>query len=527
MTGTLLRVVLNRRLVLVAYYGFALLLLRWLQFHRLLDGSSSLLSSLSFLAIVVGMEGAYTWWHEMDRGRRDPRSGTLRWFRRAGLLFRIGAWATAVWLLVEYPARLHPGSWDLPERGLAPHVWDYVYLVAVRSPVVATAFGALWLVLVELVVIRRRVLRGVLTMLLPAGMFLFLVVKPYLGVGENLDASAVSRQDDVDVVFDAGKYVHEPLLRDMWNYSRALVVDRDNRYAVAAFGASLGDLDILEEGNVWVIDLEEGRFSTLPVPKTRVLVPAYTGASVYVLPYPVRRNKGEVIRLEPAIPVRHERASMSGIVETYSEPEPIVEPDDVVILGRHAYVSFSVAPDVYRFDRETGRFQDRLGLSVKGYLRPGEMCCHMHAVDRDGTLLIMASQIDGGVLFVVDSERMEVEREIRLPALPFTVSAFPAAPRYAYVSAEFRDELWRVDLETGAVADTCSAPPGAILKYDPYRDRIVLLDRWGGTASHLTPDCVVEKTWFVGRKPGAVHATDRGFYVLSSAGVVFVDTRDL
>ena len=512
--------ILAPRLALPAFYLAAALVLREVQFRRLEDVTSrAWMSALAWLLLAAG-EALLTAWFEA----RGPLLAALRTkaTRRALLLggwaFRASLWATAILALIELPARVDPRGADVFVRSIASRAWPFLPAILTTHPWTTAVTAAVWLALVEGLVFRRRVLRGVVVMVLAPALVYGVLTLHYHRVltGPAPTAGADAGQDGVKVVFDAAS-VTAPELARQWTYPRALVVDEGRRAAYVAFGQTL-DVGGTDPPNLWRVDLDGGAVRTITSQQVRMLAEDEGGASLYAFPW----HRHELLRIDKASFTVDERIDLSRDV-----PSAMYEPVDLARAGRYLFVAFTGDPYVLKWDTREGRAAGRFDPREAGLLIDGDECCCLAWSPLENALFVASRTIRTGFLSRVDPETMRAVTSTPLPSLPFYAAASTVPPSQVFVLAEYERSLFRLTPDTLAVTDVGSPPPFSRLAFDGGLDRLLVGDYMGGRVLVMDRDGRVERSLPVGDKPVAFWFGNDGTYVLSAAGILHLDRQRL
>ena len=492
------------RVVLPAWYALAALLLREAQFRRLEDFGSSPFLAVLALALLVAGETAVTAWFEGGRGKRTRVL--------AGWAFRVGLWAVALLALVEFPARVDAHGTDIFLRGIAARAWPFIPAILFSHPWLAGLAAAAWGTALELLVFRRRLLRGTVVMVLGPALVAGVLYSSYHRVlsGATPSPADLAAQDGVALVFDAST-VTDPALADLWNYPRSLRVDGESGQAWVSFGRTLGNFGA-PPANLWNIDLPTGSFRTLATEQVRVLAEA--GDSLFAIPW----HGHEMLRIDKRSFEVVESVDLRGAI-----PSAIFEPVGIAQAGPFLFVAFTGEPWLLKWDTREGRLAGRLDLRTTGILGTGDECCMLAWSPLESALFVAARNIRDGSVSRVDPETMTVVGTATLPRLPFYAAATTVPPSQVFVLAEYARALYRVDPRTLAAREIAATPPFSRIAFDPYLDRVLIGDYMGGRVLVMTRDGTVERTFEVGERPAAFDLTKEAVWVLSTAGIVRLD----
>lgn len=504
------------RAALAACYGLGLLLLYQVQYYRLGSWDSSAWVTGVALVLLLAAEAALTLRFE---GAPESPASRLSSRRRAvllagGWIFRSSLWVAAFVVGVEIPARIPAGSDTIFARAMVAYAWDYVWPVLSATPLLSALGAALWLLLLEAVVVRRRLLRGVVVAVLPAAMLFGLLQAQYQRVlqFDLPTAAAVEAQEGVVLAFDV-RSVADPELRRLWAFGKTLSVEEETGTAYASFGMTL-DHGRIDPPNLWQVDLATGRYRTLNGPQVRAF--GRDPANPVLLAFPWHEHAA--LRIDKATFQVLERVDYRGAVDS-----GIWEPVDAVDVPPFVFVAMNGVPLVLKVDARDGRLAGVLDLRAAGIRQTGDHCCMLARTPLDPDLFVVSRGLTGGDVVRVDPDDLSVKARGTLPRLPFHSVATDAPPAELFVLSEYAGSLFRMgvgDLQARRAAD---APAFAAVAYDRRLDRLVVTDPSAGTVTLLDRDGRVERVVTVGDRPRGLAVTERGIYVQSALGVVRID----
>ncbi len=501
-------------IAILLFYGGALVVLYVAQGMQLNGTGLGPASGAVALAILLIGELLLSRTFELQSLLWTGKRYVGRGFVLLGLAARVLGWAVAVVMLIHLPAR--PPA-DTPQiRGMAPEVWGHAIHSLIANPWLTALVVVGWLLVVHVVVVRKQVLRGVLLMATPLGVVALLLLTYYHAWLPGPTAAEVSAQAGVSVLFDATKLT-DPAERQVWSYSRKLIVLDDDQHIFVSFGDTLGE-ETRHTPNVWRIDVETGAYETRLSRQVRAFVHVPDRDLLFIAPW----HTYDLLLVDPD---RFEEQERIGIPHYWSPWG--IDPPDAVGVG--PYVFFSLGPfaalgaTILRLDtRDMGTIVE-LNLDEHTPIKRGDLCCGL-SISRDGeTLYVNAGTRGHSFIAVVDVESMSVKGFGRTNFLGPKAAYVDGSVPGIYNTDEMSGALWRMDLETYEMEFVCDIPPRSLVYFDKYDDRLVIVDQLGGRVLRARMDCEVEATFAVGQRPSAVYTTPRGVYVVSKVGILLLE----
>ncbi|MGM0578422.1 MAG: hypothetical protein ACQEXJ_22040 [Myxococcota bacterium] len=422
---------------------------------------------------------------------------------------RGACWTLLFYGLVEWPLVTE----SVYFRGAWPGIpWRMLHFLA-YTPWLTIVALLVWLVAAELLVVRRRALRGVVFMGLPVALLYALLVTFYHVSLPQASPTELERQAGVRVVLDARALPEEAA--ESWRYPRAVVVDEDRGAAWASLGQTLGS-DHTHKPNVWRIPLDGGSPRFVRANQVRALAAAPGTDRLVYAPW-----------FEHAVVVAS-RTDLDVVARVAIDPQRLAlgrdsEPTSAVAAGSAVLVAYNANPTLLRVDTRSPEETAVVNLPEEGISRQGDQCCSTAPGPDPGTVLVGGGHVGGGFVTLLDVDTLEPLWWAPSPTLPSSLAVSTVQPDLAYLTSDVTGRLLVLDMGERAVRDVCSIPFQSTVSWDEFRDELVLVDYIGGTVRILGPDCVEERRWDVGPKPRAVAATASGLYAVSAAGLVFID----
>ena len=463
--------------------------------------------------LLVALELWTTWrveWTEATRSRRP------RWLwggaAALGLAARLLMIGGALYGLVEYPASLGADSHYIFYRGVIPHYWWLPFLALWIHPLASLCVGATWLVLVEILVVRRGWLRGALFVVVPGALVWGTLQAEYDYWLRAPRHEVVAAQPDVELRFDA-RALEEPSEQRAWLQSRDFFVAEHGDTLFASFGRTFGAGHNFDP-NLWRVDLASGETTQAVLPQVRALGGRRHPTTLYAFPF----HASEVLRFDKTTMDALPGIDLKGLW-TY----PIREATDGVEVGEHMILGMNGVAALLKIDTAAGRVADRLALTDAGVARAGDLCCRLLVDEPRATLYVITARPDHSVLSEVDLASFEVRRHQDLPFIAMHMTLGGPERGALYLSSEFSRALYRLDRVTWEARELGSVDPQARPVWDPIDDKLMILGFFDGTLERMDHQGQLEQTWDVGPHPRALQITQDGYYTISGAGLVHID----
>ena len=502
---------LARRIALLGLYGLAALGVVSLQPVVVAGAAHGEPLAWLLLAAMLAAEVWTTLWHE-GRGRAPWRAApgpVRRWVAGMAFVGRLGVWTLLWWMFLVLPNI--PVEADHLRRTVLVETLRCLGIVVSLAPLVAAGLAVAWLAVFELLVARWRVLRGLVMMALPILMTWAVVYLHYLGYVPRPTARELAEQPGVEVLFDAAA-VEDPALRGMWTFPRQIAVDEARDAIFVGFGRSFGSGVSQQDAGIWRIRLSDGSSDVLRTPS---MIRAFSTTPDSPLLYAASW-------LDPFVPVIDKRSF--EVVEwlpirargrTPIEVPYLYRTEDALLFGLAGW------PELRKLDPATGRELASLSLVEIGLNDSGGACCYVVPIPGSTDLMMLSAGMARSFIIRLDPATLAVRQSRVLPAPPFMITYTGGPSAELYGIAEYSGELWHIDsrtLEVTTVGDGFGFE--SRLFFDPWRDRLVVVDYARGEVVVLRPDATEVRRFRTGHKSYWAEVTPRGVYVVSSAGVL-------
>ncbi len=494
---------------LVAYYSLQLVILFVTQQLRIGTSDSGTIVSLGGMAIMLSAELLFTYGFEWRfRPRSIHPSRNRRLLSIGAMLLRMAYLGFAVWIIVEFPARLSPfqdpGPLKTSEMLLS---WTYMGVALSANLWLTVAVVTIWGLLVEFFTVRLRLLRGLLVAAMGPVLLVGLLLANYFAWLPGPDVEELERQPGVEVVFDAQR-CENPQEKTAWNFSRAMRTD-GRRFHIT-FGKTVGS-DDKDQVSLWKIDIDDGSYQTLRTSQIRDFATSHDGKLLHVVPF----YKGEVLSVDADTLEVRSRARMPDMeLRHLLQPVQIVRRRDSLIMPQLAN------PTLHRFSIENNAFEDKISLVDADIALPNDLCCGLIPARQPERFFAIGGSPLNAFLVELSAEPFEVVASIKLPESSNSFVLAGGERPTIFFMGELSGNLFRVDLETQDITLVRSWPYMTRIAYDPYGDQLLLTNRMYGTLTIARPDGTEIASYEVGAKANAVQATKDAIFIASHVGIV-------